>query len=101
MAHRIFPTFLNETMSDYHPIVCGVPQGSILGALLFLVYINDLPVCSLSSSLRMYADDTCLRLSASDRADLQSKLNSDLVEIQTWLQANKLSQENQIYDYHG
>ena len=39
----------------------------------------------------MYADDPCLTLSGSDPVDLQSQLNSDLVEIQTWLQANKLS----------
>ena len=80
-------TFVNGAMSHFHPIVWG----SILGPLLFLVYINDLPAWSLSSTLRMYADDTCLTLSGSEPVDLQSQLNSDLVEIQTWLQANKLS----------
>ena len=80
-------TFVNGAMSDFHPIVWG----SILGPLLFLVYINDLPAWSLSSTLRMYADDTCLTLSGSEPVDLQSQLNGDLVEIQTWLHANKLS----------
>ena len=84
-------TSVNGTISDHHPIVCGVPQGSILGLLLFLVYINDLPTWCLSSTPRMYADDTCLTLSARNPEDLQSQLNSDLVEIQTWLQAKKLN----------
>ena len=70
-------------MSDYSPIICGVPQGSILGALLFLVYINDLPACPLYSVPRMYANDTSLTLSSSDPIDLQSKLNSDLGYVHT------------------
>ena len=78
-------------MSDYCPIICGVPQGSILGPLSFLVYINDLPACPLYSVPRMYADDTSLTLSTSNPVDLQSKLNSDLANIQTLLRANKLS----------
>ena len=78
-------------MSDYSPIRFGVPQGSILGPLLFLVYMIDLPTCPLYSVPRMYAGDTSLTLSSSDPIDLQSKLNSDLAEIQIWLQANKLS----------
>ena len=84
-------TFVNGTLSDHHPIVCGVSQGSILGLLLFLVYINDLPMWCLSSTLRMYADDTCLTLCARDPEDLQSQLNSDLVEIQTWFFVDKCS----------
>ena len=84
-------TFVNGHMSDYCPIICSVLQGSISGPLLFLVYINDLPRCPLYFVPRMYANDTSLTLSTSNRVDLQSKLNSDLAKIQTWLQANKLS----------
>ena len=91
LTNRKQKTFVNGHMSDYSLIICGVPQGSILGPLLFLVYINDLPMCPLYSVPRMYADDTSLTLSSTDPIDLQSKLNSDLAEIQIWLQANKLS----------
>ena len=90
-TNRKQKTFVNGHMSDYCPIICGVLQGSILGPLLFLVYINDLLACPLYSVPRMYADDTSLTLSSNDPVDLQSKLNSDLAEIQIWLQANKLS----------
>ena len=91
LTDRKQKTFVNGQMSDFCPIICGVPQGSILGPLLFLIYINDLPACHLHSVPRMYADDTSLTLSSSDPLDLQSKLNHDLAQIQTWLQANKLS----------
>ena len=75
----------------YWPITCGVPQKSILGPLLFLNCIDDLPACRLYSVPRMFADDARITISSCDPARKQSKLNSNLVEIQTWLQANKLS----------
>ena len=59
--------------------------------LLFLIYINDLPPSGLSSTPRLYADDTCLTLTSHDPTDLQIKLNSELNKIQSWLQADKLS----------
>ena len=93
LTNRKQKTCVNGHMSDYCPIICGVPQGLILGPLLFLVYINDRPACPLYSVPRMYADDTSITLSTSNTVDLQFKLNSDLAEIQTWLQANKLSKK--------
>ena len=62
-----------------------------MGRLLFLIYINDFPASGLSSTPRLYTDDTCLTLTSHDPTDLQMKLNSDLNKIQSWLQANKLS----------
>ncbi len=85
LTDRKQKTFVNGQMSDFCPIICGVPQGSILGPLLFLIYINDLPACHLHSVPRIYADDTSLTLSSSDPVDLQSKLNHDLVPRETLL----------------
>ena len=64
---------------------------SLIGPLVFLIYIDDLPASGLSSTTRLYADNACLTLTSHDPTDLQIKLNSDLNKIQSWLQANKLS----------
>ena len=90
-SYRKQKTDVNGSLSDDGSTVCGVPQGSILGPLLFLNYLNDLPVSGLFSTPRQYADDTCLTITSDDPTDLQIKLNSVLNKIQSWLQANKLS----------
>ena len=66
-------------------------SGSVLGPLLFLIYINDLKACPFSSYARMYADDTCLTASAIDPEMLKFKLNHDLEVVRSWLHANKLT----------
>ena len=86
LSNRFQSTLVNGTLSDYLPTSCGVPQGSVLGPL-FLIYINDLQECELSSSPLMYADDTSLTLSAHDL----TKFNKDLEEVQKWLKSNKLT----------
>ena len=53
-------TFIDGVQSDFCNITCGIPQGSILGPLLFTIYIHDLPSCYLFSKPRMYAGDTTL-----------------------------------------
>ena len=67
-----------------------MPQGSILGPLLFLVYINDLPGCLLHAKVHMFADDTTIHTSSLSTAELYAKINTDLTRVRDWLLANKL-----------
>ena len=77
--------------SDSLTIKCGVPQGSVLGPLLFLVYMNDISRCSEILSIILFADDTNLFLSHKNLVTLKETMNRELSKIASWLSANKLS----------
>ncbi len=81
---------VNNLMSSSKRIVSGVPQGSILGSLLFLLYINDLPDCLRKTSPYLYADDTQICCSSNSMIELTENLNHDLSRIGDWLSRNKL-----------
>jgi hypothetical protein len=83
-------TFVNGFLTTKKEIICGILQGSILGHLLFLIYINDLPNCLESRVPCLYADDTEIFASSHDTEDFIDKLNSDLVNIMDRLTVNKL-----------
>ena len=72
-------------------VTCGVPQGSILGPLLFLLYINDLPACLYHSKSNMFAEDTIMSAASKSTAELQEMVNKDLDNVKSLLLANKLT----------
>ena len=82
---------LNNFKSDTEKICCGVPQGSNLGPLLFLIYMNDFPNCLETTQSNLFADHTILSCQGQSSLDIEHKLNKDLVNALKWLSANKLT----------
>ena len=90
LSNRKQYTFVNGSKSRELLIDIGVPQGSVLGPLLFLLYINDLPFASLLLT-KLFADDTCLIFSAKTIEELQIVINREMRKIESWMSCNKLS----------
>ena len=81
---------IDDASSSLLKIIIGVPQGSILGPLLFLIYINDLPDCTLLKSL-LFADDTTLLAAGENLEELFTRVNSELYKVTCFFRQNRLS----------
>ncbi|CAB4019051.1 Hypothetical predicted protein, partial [Paramuricea clavata] len=91
LTHRTQSCQLASILSVEKEIICGIPQGSILGPLLFIMYINDLPSCLERTTPRMFADDTNLMAVGRTISEAEERANVDMRNVQKWLCANKLS----------
>ena len=87
---RVQYVTINGVDSSLKKMTCGVPQGSVLGPLLFLLYINDLPNATQFLSL-LFADDTTFQMSSNNLPHLFSVANTELSKAAVWFQANKLT----------
>ena len=81
LTNRTQRCSINGCLSDFSTLKCGVPQGTILGPLLFLIYINDLPDRLSFSVPKVYADDTHITYGGSDLHLIQSSLSHDLEKL--------------------
>ena len=91
LTNRLQYVTYNNIKSDKEKVKCGVPQGSILGPLLFLLYINDLTTVSTTSLSVLFADDTNIFMSGKNLPSMAMALNEQLTAIYEWLCCNKLS----------
>ena len=91
LSDRSQKCYVNGHLSNNRTLLCGIPQGTILGPLLFLLYINDLPNCLEHSQARMYADDTNLTFASNNIDDINYYLNQDLANVNKWLIAHRLT----------
>ena len=90
LSNRKFKVHINKTFSESGNLLCGVPQGSTVGPLLFLLYINDMSL-AIDCELLLYADDTCLIFQHKDIHEIEIVLNKNLSTLCDWFVDNKLS----------
>ena len=90
LSNRLFSVNLENYFSDPSNITSGVPQGPILGPLLFLICVNDMPQ-AVESNLFLYADDSCFFFQGKNILEIENQLNRDFTNIGEWFVGNRLS----------
>lgn len=80
----------NHTLSLKHPVLCGVPQGSVLGPLLFLLAFNDIGEVLKNSKILLYADDTVIYTCGKTKQEIESRLQEDFRRVAEWMEQNDL-----------
>lgn len=90
LSGRRQKVYYNGCFSNFRDVDCGVPQGSVLGRLLFSIFVNDLPLVLGKSSIVMYADHMTVYHSAGDCNDLTSVLGAELEAVHDWVTDNKM-----------
>ena len=90
LSNRKQCTKICSNTSEFCTVTCGIPQGSLLGPLLFLIYVNDLPGAS-NFLTTLFADDTNLLMSDKKLHNLQCKVNMEVDKVNAWMRSNKLS----------
>lgn len=88
LSDRMQRVSVNGGYSEWAPVTGGVPQGSILGPLLFQVFMNDLPTVVTSCTINLYADDTTIYYANTDPDHVIRALNEDLQFIADWIKSN-------------
>ena len=83
--------FHNGESSTLKDITCGVPQGSVLGPLLFLIYINDLPNTSDKLKFFLFADDTNIYFESNNLQSMEKTINTELKQLNVWLNVNRFA----------
>ena len=100
VAHRLFENYLSDrkqfvklgnTCSNLEIVKCGVPQGSTLGPLLFLLYVNDMHKAIATGNVRLFADDTCILYSGKNINSLAKIVDKELSVLSGWFKVNVLS----------
>ena len=90
LTDRVQCCSINGVSSGFRSITCGVPQGSLLGPLLFIVYMNDLPSAAKDVNITMFADDTSLNQEIKTASDIEDNLIPAFAKVCNWLRHNNL-----------
>ena len=91
LTNRTQYTFANGINSSPDKVTCGVPQGSVLGPILFIIYANDIYRCAQNSMKRLFADDTCLSVHHKQITELINLAKIQIKNVIKWCQCNKLT----------